>query len=436
MVKRLFNRVITCLITTIFAASTFAQQASNASDDLWGDSTWADEKPSPWQITGFIEGGYGQFTQSNIVSSAQSLHELTARLAITYQHDYFDINAKADARYDGVLAKALWDTRELNITFSPLQSLDLKLGRQVLTWGTGDYLFLNDLFAKDWRSFFSGRDDEYLKAASDSIRATYYINDISIDLAWTPEHTTDNYITGQRFSFYSPEAQQQVAPADNFVVNKTDNSQWAIRVASTQNSVEYALYGYHGFWATPVGTKINENSQSMAYFPTLNAWGASVRMPIASGVFNAEYSAYNSSEDNTGSNPLIANSQHRALLGYETEVIKNVTASMQYYLEKMRHYSPFIQSHIAPESTVSEYRQLVTLRLTYLTLQQKLTYSLFSFYSPSDKDGYIKPSISYRHNDQYQLSLGANVFFGDDDFSFFGQHQSNSNVWLRAKFTF
>ena len=53
-------------------------------------------------------------------------------------------------------------------------NLDVKLGRQVLTWGTGDLLFLNDLFPKDWVSFFAGRDDEYLKAPSNTLRATQY----------------------------------------------------------------------------------------------------------------------------------------------------------------------------------------------------------------------------------------------------------------------
>ncbi|MFW6031595.1 MAG: hypothetical protein ACOC9T_03300, partial [Myxococcota bacterium] len=32
--------------------------------------------------------------------------------------------------------------------------------------GTGDLVFLNDLFPKDWRSFLLGRDLDYLKAPS------------------------------------------------------------------------------------------------------------------------------------------------------------------------------------------------------------------------------------------------------------------------------
>ncbi|XQW84605.1 hypothetical protein ACOYR1_15920 [Thalassotalea piscium] len=436
------------LIMTFFSPPLFAQAVAEQSnetsvkqsdkwgDEAWGESPWGEEEKSPWQVKGFIDASYGSFTQDNIVTSAQSLSELTARIELDYQHDYFDISAKADARYDGVLNKSLWDTRELNIAFSPSTNLDVKLGRQVLTWGTGDYLFLNDLFAKDWQSFFSGRDDEYLKASSDSIRTTFYSHGISFDLAWTPEFTSDKYPTGERFSFYSPLAQQQIAPKDTFLVNKTNNDQWSMRIATTKKGIEYALYGYHGFWTTPVGVKQLNSNLLASYFPTLNSWGASIRMPIASGVFNAEFSAYNSSKDSKGSNPFIANSQHRFLLGYETELAKDLTAGVQYYLEKTRQYDEFFTSSSTPANLVDEYRQLITLRLTYMMLQQKLIYSLFSFYSPSDEDGYIKPSITYRYNDKYRFSLGGNLFFGDENYSFFGQHQTNSNVWVRAKFSF
>ena len=54
------------------------------------------------------------------------------------------------------------------------------------TWGTGDLVFLNDLFPKDFVSFFAGRDDEYLKAPGDALRITHYSKAVNIDFVWTP----------------------------------------------------------------------------------------------------------------------------------------------------------------------------------------------------------------------------------------------------------
>jgi hypothetical protein len=289
------------------------------------------------------------------------------------------------------------------------------------------------LFAKNWQSFFSGRDDQYLKAPSDSAKGTWYIGHYSLDLTWTPEFTPDVYITGERFYFYSPQAQAIVAPTDNFRVKKTKKAQFSARLATNNNGVEYALYGYKGFWPTPVGITEDNSQPSQAYFPEMNAWGASVRLSLAGGLFNAEYASYNSIEDNNGTNPLIANGQNRLLVAFEREVIKNLTASVQFYVEQTKNYQQFISHSATPATEVDENRQLLTFRLTYRTLQQKLIYSVFNFYSPTDKDGYLKPSITYRYSDQWLFSAGANLFWGEEKYTFFGQHQQNSNAWLRVK---
>src|SRR3972149_11637645 len=71
--------------------------------------------------------------------------------------------------------------RELNLFVRPKDNVDIKAGRQVLTWGTGDYLFVNDLSPKDYVSFFTGRDDEYLKLPSDAVRAWLFTDTVNLD---------------------------------------------------------------------------------------------------------------------------------------------------------------------------------------------------------------------------------------------------------------
>ncbi|GLX77963.1 hypothetical protein tinsulaeT_13030 [Thalassotalea insulae] len=406
--------------------------SSGFSDEDWGDDDWSEEQASPWQITGFIEAAYGEFLQSNIVRSRNSLKELRTRINLDYSHRLFELTAKGDLLFDHVTDDNDWQTRELNIAFSPANNLDIKAGRQILTWGTGDYVFLNDLFAKDWQSFFSGRDDQYLKAPSDSVKTTWYGQGFSIDFVWTPEFTPDNYLTGERFSFYSLNNQSQIAPAKQFKVKHTDNDQWSMRIATSIDSVEYALYGYKGHWSTPQGITKTSDGQTLPYFPQLNSWGASVRMPLANGLFNAEFANYNSLEDNSGSNPRIANSQQRWLVGYETELVKNLTVSAQFYLEQTKDYSAYLSTHPTPKLAAEENRQVLTMRLTYRAMQQKLRWSLFNFYSPSDDDGYVKASVNYRYSDRWSVALGGNVFWGSQPNSFFAQHESNSNAWLRV----
>ena len=85
----------------------------------------------------------------------------------------------------------------------------MSAGRQVLTWGTGDLLFLNDLFPKDFVSFFIGRDDEFLKAPSNSLKFSSFARAANLDLVWTPIFASDRYITGERLSFYNAMGRRQ-----------------------------------------------------------------------------------------------------------------------------------------------------------------------------------------------------------------------------------
>jgi len=156
------------------------------SDDDWADDSWGEETNSSWQLSGFTELAYGTFLQSNQVSSTNSLSEVRTQLTLVYSHEQFELSAKGNLIYDDVLGKAIWYFRELNLSLSPADFLDIKVGRQLLTWGTSDYLFINDLFPKDWQSFFSGRDDEYLKSASNSIKTSWYFGKFIFDLTWTP----------------------------------------------------------------------------------------------------------------------------------------------------------------------------------------------------------------------------------------------------------
>ena len=402
-------------------------------DDGWSNESWEDEPLSPWEFGAFLEAGFGGRAQNDPAKNTRTtLAETRGRLELAYIADQFQISGKGDAVYDDVLHKTQWQTRELAVSFSPLERLDIKAGRQVLTWGTGDYLFLNDLFPKDWQSFFAGRDDEYLKAPSDSLKTSWYADSFSVDLVWTPKFTPDHTLNGERFSFFSPVTGSHIAPDPAVDPDRPSGDTWSGRVASTYNSIEYAFYGYLGYWTSPLGA----NEQGRPRYPQMNSWGASIRAPLGKGLISSEFAWYDSREDRAGMNPLVPNSQLRWLLGYEQELAQNLSAGFQYYLEWTQDYEQLRQNSPYPELETEEYRQLLTGRLTWLTLQQKLVWSLFVFWSPTDRDSWIKPGVDYRFNDNWSISGGANLFVGKQSHTFFGQHENNSNIWSRVRFSF
>ncbi|RKX42615.1 MAG: hypothetical protein DRP64_09545, partial [Verrucomicrobia bacterium] len=196
------------------------------------------------------------------------------------------------------------------------------------------------------------------------------------------------------------------------------------------------LYAYHGYWKSPMGMNI---PTSTAYFPEMNAYGASTKGLLGSGLFNVEAGYYDSREDTTATQ-IVPNDEFRFLTGYEREVAKNLTASVQYYLEWMMDHDGYEQNIINSGGTTDtardEARHVLTLRLTQMLMNQNLILSLFTFYSPSDNDAYFRPAVTYKITDHWMVTANGNIFIGEDDHTFFGQFKYNSNVNLGVRYSF
>ena len=397
--------------------------------------------PFPLEIRGFVEGGYGRRYRNDPYEKDASLSESRLQLDLSKNEALYSFIFRSDLYYDDVLTTSKWHIREANVLLYPLDTLDLKIGRQILTWGAGDLLFINDLFPKDWQSFFIGRSDEYLKAPSDAIKISLYPEMGSFDLVFTPRFDPSIYIRGERISYYNP-LQGRIAGQDA-ILGAKEPDEWfsdfelAARFKRYIGSYELSLYGYYGFWKTPAG--MNPETMNPA-FPPLSVYGASIQGNLLKGIGKLEIGYYESLDDEKGFNPFVDNSQLRSLLGYEKSLWRDFTFSLQYYLERILDYNNYESSAKAmnpdtdPDTLKDENRHVFTLRITQLLLRQNLTLSFFTYYSPSDEDVYARPNVSYKITDKWLVVLGANIFGGEKDHTFFGQFENNSNIYGRIRY--
>ncbi len=151
---------------------------------------------------------------------------------------------------------------------------------------------------------------------------------------------------------------------------------------------------------------------------------------------NIEIGYYDSYEDRRGRNPFVNNSEFRALLGYEREIGREFTAAVQYYLEYMMRYGNYRDTLPFFMEARDRDRHVFTLRLTKMLMNQNLILSLFTYASPSDKDAYLRPSVTYKLSDHWTVTAGGNIFLGDNKKTFFGQFQDNTNVYVGARLSF
>ncbi len=400
----------------------------------------------PLDVHGFWETRFGTRLQDDDHERRVSLGETRLQLDLSKDMDLGSLRIRSDFIYDDVdrtrsidleEGKGVVDLREANLLLYPMDFLDLKLGRQILTWGTGDLLFLNDLFPKDWKSFLAGRDEEYLKAPSDALKASLFTDFFDMDLVYTPRFDPDRFISGERISYWNNQLGE--ISGRNAIVSADIPNDWfsddefALRIYKNIKGYEMALYGYIGYWKSPAGM---DPDTMKATFPKLSVYGASIRGDFLKGIGNLEFAYYDSRQDRDGDDPFVRNSEIRFLAGYEQEIVTDFTIALQYYLEYMRDYSDY--KNTLPEGIPlrDEDRHVTTMRLTRLLMNQNLTLSLFVFYSPSDTDLYIRPKISYKINDYWTTEIGGNVFFRENDSTFYGQFHKNSNIYMGLKYGF
>ena len=110
-------------------------------------------------------------------------------------------DAKGDLILDAVADEVDTDLRQLRLTFAPGRPIDLQVGRQVMTWGTGDLLFINDLFPKDWQSFFIGGTRSTSRRRRTPLRLGWFAGKVNLDLVYTPQFEPDRYIRRRAHQF-------------------------------------------------------------------------------------------------------------------------------------------------------------------------------------------------------------------------------------------
>jgi len=399
---------------------------------------------SAFGVEGFIEGSYGYRTQRDITKK-DSFNLLEGRLQLKgiyappLLEDWSpELNLKAELIADGYEDRLILRAREAALAFTPLDMMDVKLGRQILTWGTGDYIFINDLFPKDYVSFFIGRDDEYLKVPGDALKVSLFFDAINFDMVVIPFMEPDISVTGRRISFFDglggmvageDAAREFIEPRETI-----GNMELALRAYRTIGRTELALYLFRGFYKEPRG--ILSAPKREFFYPRLHVFGMSARGPVLGGIGNFEIGYYDSREDRSGSDPMVENPSIKYLAGYTRDLGGDASLGLQYEVEEMLHHASYRKGLASGDPVRDEFRHLLTMRLTKLFNAQTIETSLFVFYSPSDMDAYLRPNSSYKVTDNWKVTAGANIILGKNEFTDFGTFRRNDNIYMRVRYSF
>lgn len=394
----------------------------------------------PFRVHGFLLGNYTIRAEDADGKEGGPFLWADERLRLEISNETpkgcLSFQLKGDLFHDAIANKPSGLVREAYLDCSRGR-FDLRLGRQIITWGLGDLLFINDVFPKDWSAFFSGRPVEYLKVGVDAAKFDVTTPAVNVELVVIPVFKPDNLPSPQRFFFFDP-----LANVSNRSLHEPattmGNAEYALRLYRRLAATDVSVYAYHGFWRDPSfhPNELPLPTRLQGFYPRLNAYGASAQRNVGAGLLSLEAGFYDSEDDRRGADPAIPNSQFRFLAGYQQQVASDFTVGAQYYTETMKNYASYKATLPSGFPLQDHLRHLFTVRLTRLFKYQTWKLSLFSFYSPSDQDALLIPEVWHAFNDHLSLTIGANIFEGRRSTTFFGQYHRDSNLYAAIQYSF
>ena len=306
-----------------------------------------------------------------------------------------------------------------------------RLGRQVITWGVGDLLFINDTFPKDWVAFFTGQPMQYLKLGSDALKLNAFPGPVNLELV-IAGFRPDNTPTHRRFIFADP---LPAGPPRRTLEPGNDAGEVEIsgRISGYLANWELAGYVSRTHYRSPAWRM--SGSEIVGTYSRLNTAGASLTGPIGKGVVSFEAGYYDSPQDRGGRDPSVENSQFKGLVGYSRQLWEDATLGLQLYGEWMRGYAAYRETLPTGFPVKDRLRKVATVRYTQLFAHQTVSFNLVAFAGLSEKDRYLIPSLRYAFSDNLWAEIGANLFGGKRN-GMFGSMQDNSNVYLSVRYAF
>ncbi len=393
-------------------------------------------------VRGFALGTFSGRTTGHIPSGQEGraliVGEERLRLDLTGWTDTVEaeVGIKLDGVHDAVADDLDLDLREAYLDYTT-GDFDFRLGRQIATWGVGDLLFINDVFPKDWVSFFAGRPLEYLKTGVDGFRARYSSNVLNAELLAIPRFEPDTMPTSKRF-FMHDDYGSVTNRGEDLPDTTLANTEVGLRLYKKLGGFDLSAYAYRGRWRAPGqrADDANNATRVTSIYPPLSVYGLSAQGQALGGVVSFEGGYYDSRDDRNGDDLAVPNSQIRFLAGYQKQLWQDFTLGTQYYAEIMENFGAYKRSLPAGFARKEKYRDIVTLRLTQFLKHQTWKLSLFAFFSPAENDYLLQPQVSYKVSDSLSAAIGGNVFGGEKRTTFFGQFDQNDNAYINLRYDF
>ncbi len=397
---------------------------------LWSNFVFSQEDKTKLNFTGFIDTYHAVRTQSpNDFLSSRS--RLRGELKMLKGQSYFFTSF--NVIHNNVMpSKTGFQLREAFFEYST-KSLNLKIGRQIVSWGIADGMRITDIISPMDMTEFLAQDYDDIKMPVNAIKLRWVKPKMNFEVIYIPIPTFSiiPYETDNPWSVFPTEGDPFLdIDMDNKPELTFANSEYGARFSFFLSGIDFSLSALHTWNKTPVFTRsISENLDTVyveAHHYKLDMLGLDFSLPKGQFVFRGETAYYMGEFHETKTLEPIKKNSLNWLIGVDWYPGGEWTVTAQYSHKFIPDYVDVLTEK---ENTI-----LSTFGLTKKLLRSTLSLSTFAYIDISNEGFFDRTSVDYALSDQIHIMLGYDWFYGDA--GMFGLYKDNSEVWFKAKYSF
>ncbi len=319
-------------------------------------------------------------------------------------------------------------------------NVDLRIGKQQIIWGKADGVFITDIISpKDLREFLL-RDFDEIRMGITSVKFNYYPGNNTFEIVWAPVFTPTQM--PEKNSIWYPEMDFPVEPIFDYrrkdVGMKVKNSEIFAKFSAMTSAVDFEIMGGYMWDDDPtmhITKKINPQTQKLTGLTVtpehhrLGVGGGSFSSTLGPVVLRGEgafyYGKYFNSEAPTLTDGTVEKNYLHYLAGLDF-TLWDVHLSAQFIQQAILDYDEEIKN--------DQFENTITAMAFRDFLRETLRLELFSYVGLNNFDALIRPKVTYKLTDGFELLLGANFFIGSE--GRFGQYDNNDMVYLKVRYDF
>ena len=309
--------------------------------------------------------------------------------------------------------------------------LEVKAGRQIVTWGVADGLRITDLISPMDYTEFMANDYDDIRVPVNAINLKYPGESFSAELVFVPvpEYFVIPTSEDNPWQMTAPNGMQM--DLSGTPEKHIKNSEVGTRLRFFLENLDFSLTALRTFNKSPVTiASFDPESKSVVIkgiYKPMYVLGGAFSIPVGEFVVRGEMAGY-------FGEPIALNDSRRyrlrktfnALFGLDWYAGDNWTFMVQYMHKIIMDYRK--------ELGMDQNTSMITARISKEILNNTLKLSVYGMYDVDNVSFYIRPAADYLLNDQITLSLGADILGGRR--GTFKTYEDNTQIWVKGKFFF